>query len=278
MVERLKAAIEKARQQREGNKASPVVTAPVATVPSARTSFDSEQAWLAMEPFNPDPKTLEAQRLVTFQRSDPTHTVFNILRTRLIKVCRDNGWRRIVITSATKHSGKTTVCANRGGSFAHQKNIRTILLDLDLRNSRLHEALGFEGERHIEAVVDGSMSLEKAILRLDSNLAVMLNTTPVVSSAEMLQSEALVAMLDTIDRVFEPDIVLIDTPPVLVADDVLGLLPHVDAVILVVGAGETTPKDVMDAEQLLNSNAPFLGIVMNKVPEDLSEKYQESYT
>lgn len=278
MVERLKAAIEKARQQREGNKASPVATAPVASVLPVRTSPDSAQAWLAMEPFEPDPKTLEAQRVVTFQRVDTAHTVFNILRTRLIKVCRDNGWRRIVITSATKHCGKTTVCANLGGSFAHQKNIRTVLLDLDLRNSRLHRALGFEGERHIEAVVDGSIPLEKAILRIDSNLAALLNTAPVAGSAEMLQSEALVTMLDTIDRMFEPDIVLIDTPPVLVADDVLGLLPHVDAVILVVGAGETTAKDVMDAEQLLNSNAPFLGIVMNKVSEDMSEKYQESYT
>ena len=62
----------------------------------------------------------------------------------------------------------------------------------------------------------------------------------------------------------QPDVILLDLPPVLGSDDVLALLPSIDCTLLVVGAGVTTIAQVRRCEQELAGETNLLGIVLNK--------------
>jgi Mrp family chromosome partitioning ATPase len=99
----------------------------------------------------------------------------------------------------------------------------------------------------------------------------------VKDSAELIQSpQAAASLAALIDR-YRPEIVLYDLPPMLVSDDVIGLLPQVDAVLLVVAAGQSTAKDVSACEALLSDAANFIGVILNKCRDDPRDSYTYDY-
>ena len=276
MVERLKAAIEKARKDRERAMAVPPAPSPVPK--EAPDSPVSAEAWSAIAAVETDLDHLQRHRVISFTRDDPAHATFDLLRTQLVKLCRQNGWRRVAVTSPTKGCGKSTVCANIAGSMSQQKSFKTILIDLDLRSSHIHKIFGIKGEYSIPAVLDDEQAIDRAIVRIGDNLGMLLNTKPVPGSAELLQGASMTRLFGYLEKVYAPDLVLIDTPPILVADDVIGLTQQIDAVLMVIASGSTVPSEFTAAEKLLADGAPLIGVVLNRVPEESLEPYQEGYT
>lgn len=59
----------------------------------------------------------------------------------------------------------------------------------------------------------------------------------------------------------------------LVSDDVMAFLPHVDCVLMVAAAGKTKPKELREAERLLADQTNFLGVMLNKSKEKTSQGY-----
>jgi Mrp family chromosome partitioning ATPase len=57
-------------------------------------------------------------------------------------------------------------------------------------------------------------------------------------------------------------IVIFDLPPVLAADDVMAVLPRMDCVLLVVGNGVSTEKEIEIAMERLRK-ANLMGVVLN---------------
>ncbi len=258
MVERLKAAIEKAREQRGGALAqgAPAAAGPAQGAPAGN--------WGRLAEIAPDPAALRRGRVVSWDRADPAYLSFDVLRTRLLSACRERGWTRIAITSPTQGCGKTTVAANLAFSLARQPETRTALIDLDLRAPRLAALLGLREKIDIAAYLEGRTPHETALRRLGDNLALGLNTERVRNSAEMLQNTRTADILRDMTRWLSPDLTLCDLPPLLVSDDAIAALTHVDATLLVVAADETTPRQIEDCERLLGENANFLGVVLNK--------------
>ena len=65
----------------------------------------------------------------------------------------------------------------------------------------------------------------------------------------------------------EADMLLFDAPPVVGVTDAIVLATKVDAVLLVVNAGETTRDQAETAiERLKNVNAHIVGSVLNNAP------------
>ena len=72
------------------------------------------------------------------------------------------------------------------------------------------------------------------------------------------------SVLAEIESNYQPDIVLIDTPPLMANDDSHGLLEMVDCALLVVAA-ERTPMERVDvAERQLSELTNVMGIVLNR--------------
>ena len=110
--------------------------------PGDATAHAGASQWGALDEFTLDVAHLTRTRGVSYQKNDPAHVVFDVLRTRLLKVCKDNSWSRIAITSPTRGCGKTFVAANLAFSLARQAECRTVLIDMDLRLPELASTLG----------------------------------------------------------------------------------------------------------------------------------------
>jgi Mrp family chromosome partitioning ATPase len=272
VVERLRTAIEKARRQRQVRQ-----TGGGAEAAEPRRLPTAEAAWSALRAIEADERTLEAERVVSYAKTDPAHVAFDVLRTRLLKVCRDHRWTRIAVTSPTKSCGKSMVCANLAFSLARNEETRAILLDLDLKLPRLAKVFGVAPVGRIGGFLRGETPPEGFLARVGANLAVGLNAERVRDSAELIQSpQATATLAAMIDR-YRPAIALYDLPPLLVSDDVIGLLPQVDAVLLVAAAGQTTAKDIAACEALLADSANFIGVVLNKCADDPRDSYAYDY-
>jgi len=85
------------------------------------------------------------------------------------------------------------------------------------------------------------------------------------AKGSLLESERLSNVLDDLGEQFE--LVLFDTPPLLVLGDAIRLTSRVDAVVLVLHAGirRTILQEL--SRQLQNSHAPILGFVLTGVSE-----------
>jgi Mrp family chromosome partitioning ATPase len=225
---------------------------------------------------SPDPDHLLRHRIVSPTKADPAHVAFDVLRTRILSVCRENGWRRVGITSPTKGCGKSTIGLNLAYSLARQSGIRVLLVDLDLRNPHLARMLGAADPPDIVEFLAGQVPAETFLRRIDSNLIVGLNGRRERNSAELLQVPDTARRLAEAASAVAADIVIYDLPPALAGDDVIGFLPSLDCLMMVVAAGQTQPDELREAERMIEGSTNFLGVLLNRAAETAAE-YRYDY-
>jgi Mrp family chromosome partitioning ATPase len=281
LVERLKKAIDRARVKREQVLAG---AAPSAASSEEQPRDPGQSAapadtgpWAGLEEVTLDTAHLERKRVISYQKRDPAHVVFDVLRTRLLKVFRDNGWSRLAITSPTKGCGKTFVSANLALSLARQPEIRTVLIDMDLKIPDIARTIGLTAPHSIVRYLTDQTGPGAYFQRVGRNLALGLNTERVRDSAELIQEERTAKVLARMLELYRPDAVIYDLPPMLVSDDAISFLPHVDCVLLVAAAGQTKPAEIEECERLLGENTNLLGVLLNKCKAKTPDAYQYGY-
>ncbi len=203
-------------------------------------------------------------RVITLNRSSPSHVAFDMMRTKLLRVLRENNWTSVAITSPTPGCGKTCVALNLAFSLANQKDCRTVLVDLDLRRPQIGKALGIKKPGSMESFLKGTAGLRESFFRHGDNLAIGPNRQAVNFSAELLQSAGATHSLLDMRQEIKPDVILYDLPPMLSTDDVLAFLPNVDGVILIAASEQSTINEVDICEQSLQEKTNVLGVVLNK--------------
>jgi Mrp family chromosome partitioning ATPase len=72
------------------------------------------------------------------------------------------------------------------------------------------------------------------------------------------------------------DFVVIDTPPIGAAPDAGLIAPLVDAVLLVIRAGQTSHENVQHAVETLGADR-ILGVVLNAVVPEVAARYDDYY-
>lgn len=234
------------------------------TTPLSAARDLTQMNWDELSPLHLEPETIARNRIVTGSRSDHAHAAFDMLRTKLLQKLRENNWSSIAITSPTPACGKTFTALNLAFSLAHQKDCRTLLLDLDLRRPQVGKTLGIRNMPSMESFLKGTSATRDAFLRHGDNLAIAANKQPVHFSAELLQSPDTAEALRALRQRMSPDVVLFDLPPMLSSDDVLAFLPNVDCVILVAAADYSTLNEVDVCERELAEKTNVLGVVLNK--------------
>ena len=225
----------------------------------------SEQMdWQSLPELRVERGLFSRNRIVAAERLVPEHSAFDMLRTKLMQRLRQNNWKSVAITSPTPACGKTFLSLNLAFSLAHQKDCRTLLLDLDLRRPQVGKSLGMKDAASMEAFLKGNSSISETFRRHGDNLAIAANNHPVEFAAELLQSSEAKDQLQHLYQTMAPDVLLYDLPPMLSNDDVLAFLPNVDCVILVAAAEHSTLNEVDVCEQELAANTNMAGVVLNK--------------
>lgn len=273
-MDRLQVAIEKAREQRAealkaGSPTGPLVPMGTYPEPARQTAVqvpenaDTDELWRQLAPLDMSARQLRDNRLLS-NRGGQHGVPFDLLRTRMLHLARQNNWRYIGIVSPTPECGKTTAAANLAFAFSRQPEMRLMLLDLDLRRPLLAKMMGQKVRHSMEDVLLGHVDFGEHALRLGDNVAIGFNSRSAEFSSELLQSARTEERVAQLEQLYDPDLVLIDLPPLLSTDDNFGFLSKVDAVLLMVAAEQSTMDQIEVALRQLEDLTTVMGVVLNK--------------
>ena len=203
---------------------------------------------------------------------------FRGLRTSVLFSRPDTVVQRIVVTSASPSEGKSTVSSNLATVMA-QSGRRTLLIDCDLRRSRVHRLFGLNRS---PGLTDFLMNRVDVGESLDLNVAdgfdVLPAGSPVPNPAEHLSSRAFRDLLDSLQESY--DVIVLDAPPLMVATDSVLLSTQVDATILVAAAGQTKDYELDYVhKELQYVGSHTIGVVLNRfdVTNEYGYRYQYQY-
>ena len=188
---------------------------------------------------------------------------FRTLRSRLYQIAGVQPLKKVLVTSSIPAEGKTFVASNLANSIVRQNDRRVLLIDADLRASRLHQTLGAPSVPGLSDYLRGDAD-EFAIIQngFDNNLCFIAGGTSVSNPSELLLGERMKRLLDLVSPIF--DWIILDSPPALPVHDASMLAGLCDGVLFVVRAGRT------DFEMAEKASSEFrdknlLGVVLNCV-------------
>lgn len=199
----------------------------------------------------------------------------NQLRINL-SLCGSNV-KKIMITSSVPGEGKSFVAVNLWRSMA-ETGKKTLLVDCDLRNSKMRSAYHFSGlekDCGLTYFLAGKTNLNEAIYRTNVENGYILPVNTLISNPSMLLEDPLFkGMLTECMNVF--DYIILDTPPLAAVADAQKIVTHCDGSVLVVRGGVTSRKLVQNSVQRLQKTGkPILGVVLNRV--DMSKGSRHYY-
>jgi len=197
------------------------------------------------------------------------------IRTGVVLSGLDKPNKIIVVTSSVPGEGKSTLALNLGAAFAQLE--RTLVIGADLRRPSIARKCNLPPKQPgLSNFVAGSATLEECISSFsDFGLNVMpagiIPSNPLELLSSMKFRDALEELKLKYDRI------VIDSAPVAAVSDALMLASYADALIFVVKADDTaTTLAQKSVRQLLASNEPLTGVVLNHFDPAKAMKYYGS--
>jgi protein-tyrosine kinase len=198
---------------------------------------------------------------------------FRTLRSRLYQLRGSQQLRTLLVASSVPAEGKTFVTNNLAQAIVRQPDRRCLIIDADLRCSRLHVPLGAPPSPGLTDYLLGEAD-ETAVIQhgQEGNLCFIPGGKEVANPSELLLNGRLKTLLERVTPIF--DWVILDSPPLLPVADASLLADHVDGVILVVRAASTPTEAAERACQELQGRN-VIGVVLNAVEQ--SQAYGSYY-
>jgi len=197
---------------------------------------------------------------------------YRTLRTAVLFLAAQRGLKSLMVVSPTAGEGKSTTAANLAVSLADAGK-RVVLLSADLRKPRLHQFFHEENQEGLSNVLaDGVKPWDVLQDPKVKNLRVVESGPTPANPSELLQSEQMGELLTELSAV--ADFLILDTAPVLLVADPMGLAPLVDGVLFVADAEMTSTNAVSHARQQLEQvGAPLIGAVLNNFDPQRARAY-----
>jgi capsular exopolysaccharide synthesis family protein len=181
----------------------------------------------------------------------------------------------VLVTSPRRGDGKTTTVVNLAACMA-ETGRSVLVLDCDLRNPAVHRYLKAsrpEGLSNLLVVgVDrGTELVLQDSWIVDRDLERCIQDTPIPGVSVATAGTAVhhpAALLSKLASIIgaarrHADVVIIDAPPLLTANDAIEIVPYVDTVLVVSRAGATTAEHAERAsDALARIQAPVTGVAL----------------
>ncbi|MDB5103912.1 MAG: Capsular polysaccharide synthesis enzyme CpsD, exopolysaccharide synthesis [Fibrobacteres bacterium] len=177
----------------------------------------------------------------------------------------------LMVTSSRPHEGKSTCSANLAVTFA-RKGKRTLLIDADFRLGRVAKIFNLNVPTGIDTILDqpdirGEQLMESVSLAflptLQQNLIVAPCKASNANASELISSDRFKDFLLLAREQF--DVVIIDTPPVMITPEPLSLAEAVDGIIFVCRSGMTLASEARDAVEFLKERNLKVSALLNRV-------------
>ncbi|WP_236545118.1 GumC family protein [Tropicimonas marinistellae] len=212
--------------------------------------------------------------LVEKRNSAAAEAVRN-LRTSILQSNIDTPPKIILLTSAVPSEGKTTLTLALANNFSGM-GLRVLVVEGDIRRRVFGQYLGHDTDKlpGLVAVLSGQATLDEAITRRPEIGAdfLLADHHDTVNAGDLFSSQKFSKLMDVLRASY--DVVLIDTPPVLVVSDARVMAPSVDAVLYVVGWDSTGRDQVDEAlRQLELVSCPPTGLILNQISPKGMKRY-----
>jgi non-specific protein-tyrosine kinase len=207
------------------------------------------------------------------QPRSPDAEAFRALRTNLKFSKIDTPIKTVLITSPSPADGKSTIAANLATVIA-QNEQDVILIDADLRRPSLHKIFKVSNRLGLsDYFIRSTEKLSGLVKKANTDrLRLITSGNLPPNPSELLGSKKMIEMLNLLEK--RVDMMIIDSPPVLVVTDATVLASRMDGVILVVDTKKTKRSAVKHAvEQLHQVNAHIIGVVLNNAKTKRSQYY-----
>ena len=197
------------------------------------------------------------------------------IRTSMVLSGLDKPHKVMVVTSSVPGEGKSTVAANLAIALGQMEKV--ILIDADMRRPTLSKNFDFPvGTPGLANVIAGTATLEESVQHaygID-----MLNAGAVPPDPlELLSSSRFVELIEGLKEKY--DRIVIDSPPTQAVSDALMLGTLANALIYVIKSDDTAiTLAVKGVGQLLQSNIPVTGVVLNQVDMKKAKKRGYNYS
>jgi polysaccharide biosynthesis transport protein len=216
------------------------------------------------------------QSLLLTKPNAPAAEAYRALRTAIQLSVADNPLRVLLITSPLGGDGKTTISYNLAVAFA-QHGRKVLLLDSDMRKPSVHTLFRASKLNGLSDVLTGGIPLSRAIRPHDylKNLYLLPSGTTPPNPAELIDSRRFDTLIEEAKSQFQ--LVIIDSPPILMVTDPVILSTKTDGTIVVLRSQKTTRPVLKRAMEVLShSPGRKLGFVINGM-DTKSVEYYYSY-
>ncbi len=212
-------------------------------------------------------KTLIDNNLVAALPGHELQDTYRMLRTRVMREMKANGWRMILVTGPHQGAGKSMTAVNLAIAMSMDTNSTVLLVDADLREPSLHKYFGVVQETGFSDYLTDGAPIEDMLFHPNNidRLVVLPGKDRIENSAEMLGSPRAAHIANELKNRYDDRIIIVDGPPVLSSDDVVVTDNYIDAVLLVAEAGVTKKEELQETLRILG-NIPVIGTVLNRVP------------
>jgi protein-tyrosine kinase len=171
----------------------------------------------------------------------------------------------IMMTSAMSREGKSLTSTNVALTLADSFRRSVLLIDADLRHPCLHELFQVPNAAGLSDALKAETEKKLSVFQVTPTLCLLPAGRPDGNPMSLLVSARMRHLLEEASQKF--DWVIIDTPPIALLPDGHLLSTLADAVVLVIGAGETqlpVLKQVVDAL----GRQRIIGTVLNRVADE----------
>ncbi|MFD8321641.1 tyrosine-protein kinase family protein [Kitasatospora purpeofusca] len=167
----------------------------------------------------------------------------------------------VLVASGGSRDGRTITIANLAAALA-ETGRGVLVLDCDFRHPQLHTHLGVGDGPGMAELLSGERLDELDELIRPTNVA---GVSLITGGNTTAYPAALVLRAGDVLRRVRPhaDVVLIDTSPLLHANDAYDLVQHADAVLVTVRSGNVTPEQADRVAELLSrTGVPVAGVAL----------------
>ena len=224
-----------------------------------------------------DDKSVSNQLITFLDHISPISEAYRRLRINVVYANPDKAYKVIMVTSATKGEGKSTVAANLAVTFSEAEK-SVLIIDLDLRRPTQHKIFGENREPGLTDSLFETIRISditNATIAPNVDLITVGKKTP--EPATVLDSKRLKQLIDKLSERY--DHIILDTAPYGIISDSASLLRLVDGIVVVSRFNITTKRELsFTLEGLQHLNADVLGIVLNAFDPKRSTDYYTNYS
>ena len=183
------------------------------------------------------------------------------LSDQIYLMLKDKNIKVILMTSADKCEGATTVIANVGTYLATVSHDKTLLIDANLRNPALHEKLNIKNAIGLGNILEEKTTFDSAVKEISAKLSVLTAGNTALNPVMLLNSHKMADLTKAVRGKY--GVVIINAPSPILFKDAFPIASLADGVCLVICEGKDRRQAVKFVlTSLVDKKANVLGAIL----------------